>query len=232
MSWTVTAAQPVPVDLNYSNVALLLHGNGSNGGTTFTDNSPSPKTITRTNTPTISTAQSKFGGSSILISTNDALSVADSSEFDLQGNFTVECFIYPISWGGVVYFAGQFEVADYPPVNLYFASGVPGFAVSSNKTSYSFVNASGTAIPTGAWTHIAWVRNGNRWSAYVDGTERVIAASNSTIPYAANAPFTIGRHGFTPVYPYNGYIDEFRISRLARYSGASITVPTAPFPDL
>jgi hypothetical protein len=65
MSWLITPGQPVPVDLNRSNVSLLLHGNGTNGSTTITDNSPSPKTVTAVGNAQISTAQSKYGGGSI-----------------------------------------------------------------------------------------------------------------------------------------------------------------------
>ena len=227
---TLAKGQPVPNDPSFAFNSLLLHGNGTNGSTVITDSSGSPKTVTTVGSAQISTAESKFGGSSILIATNDGLSVADSSEFDLQGDFTVECFVRPTSWAAAVYFAGQFEVPNYAPVTLYIANGVPGFAVSSNKTSYSFVTTTGAAIPTGVWTHMAWVRNGNRWSVYVDGIERVIAASSATLPYAANAPFTIGRHSFSPAYGYNGYLDEFRISRVARYT-SNFTPPIAPFPD-
>jgi hypothetical protein len=35
-----------PVDEYYDSVSLLLYGNGTNGSTTITDNSPSPKTVT------------------------------------------------------------------------------------------------------------------------------------------------------------------------------------------
>ena len=33
-------------DSYFSNVSLLLHGNGANNSTTITDSSPSPKTVT------------------------------------------------------------------------------------------------------------------------------------------------------------------------------------------
>jgi hypothetical protein len=57
----------VPVDPNtdpnFANVSLLLYGNGINGSTSITDNSPSPKTVTAVGNAQISTAkQSKFGG--------------------------------------------------------------------------------------------------------------------------------------------------------------------------
>jgi hypothetical protein len=59
------AAPAGPTDPYFSNVSLLLHGDGANGSTTIVDSSPSPKTVTAVGNAQISTAQSKFGGSSL-----------------------------------------------------------------------------------------------------------------------------------------------------------------------
>ena len=48
-----------------ANVVLFLKGNGSNGSTNIIDSSPTPKTISVFGTAQISTAQSKYGGSSL-----------------------------------------------------------------------------------------------------------------------------------------------------------------------
>ena len=237
MSWLVTGTQKVPVDPVFNNVSLLLHGNGANGSTTITDNSPSPKTVTAVDNAQISTAQSKFGGSSIAFDgSGDYLTVPDSDDFYLPGDFTIECFIYPLSWagtGGFVYFMGQWQVSDFASIVPYFSSGVPSIAATSNQSSFNIVNASsGSAISLSTWTHIAWVRRGDRWSVYVNGTERVLNASASGIPYNAAASFTIGRHPFGNQYAFNGYINDLRITKgVARYT-SNFTPPTAPFPDI
>ena len=226
-----------PLDASYSSVSLLLHGDGPNGSTTITDSSPSPKTVTAVGNAQISTAQSKFGGASILLDGNgDNLSTPDSDAFYLPADFTIECHLYAVSWaghGGFVYFAGQYQISDYSPVLPFFNSGVPGIGAYAAPASLSFVNAtSGAAIPLNTWTHVAWVRSGNRWSVFVDGTERLLAASASGTPYNSTAPFVIGRHTFVdpPGYAFNGYIDDFRITKVARYT-ANFTPPTEPFPD-
>ena len=54
-----------PPDPDFANVSLLLHGDGTNGSTTIVDSSSSSKTVTAVGDAQISTAQSKFGGSSI-----------------------------------------------------------------------------------------------------------------------------------------------------------------------
>ena len=85
----------IPLDASYSSVSLLLHGNGINGSTTITDNSPSPKTVTAVGNAQISTAQSKFGGGSIAFDgTGDYLTTPNNSDYQFgTSDFTVECWI-------------------------------------------------------------------------------------------------------------------------------------------
>ncbi|NDD68140.1 MAG: hypothetical protein EBZ29_01750, partial [Synechococcaceae bacterium WB9_4xC_028] len=57
--------ETVSDDPNYSNVSLLLNGNGTNGSTAFADSSSYSHTVTPVGNAQISTAQSKFGGASM-----------------------------------------------------------------------------------------------------------------------------------------------------------------------
>jgi hypothetical protein len=81
-----------PTDPYFSNVSLLLHGDGTNGSTTIVDSSASPKTLTAFGNAQISTAQSKFGGSSIAFDgTGDYLSISSSNDLTLgTSDFTLE----------------------------------------------------------------------------------------------------------------------------------------------
>ena len=54
----------VAYDQYYPNVELLLHLNGANGVTTFTDSSSANRTITTVGSTAVSTDQAKFGPSS------------------------------------------------------------------------------------------------------------------------------------------------------------------------
>lgn len=75
-------------------VSLLLPMNGDNNSTVFTDCSPSPKTITRYGDAKISTAQSKFYGSSgYFDGSGDYLYIAPHPDFDLSGDFTIEAWV-------------------------------------------------------------------------------------------------------------------------------------------
>ena len=88
-----------------SNTKLLLHCNGSDESTTFTDSSDSGHTVTAGGDAQVDTAQKKFGTGSVLFDgTSDYLSVANSSEFDLDDteSWTIDYWVRlnasPSSW--------------------------------------------------------------------------------------------------------------------------------------
>jgi hypothetical protein len=59
---------------------LLLHMNGADAPTVFTDSSLSGNTVTVAGNAQIDTAQSKFGGASGLFDGNDALTLPNNRE--------------------------------------------------------------------------------------------------------------------------------------------------------
>ena len=69
-------------DVYYPQTSLLMHFNGTNGSTTMTDNSKNNFAVTAVGNAQLSTAQSKFGGSSLLLDgTGDYLTFASNSQF-------------------------------------------------------------------------------------------------------------------------------------------------------
>ena len=63
--------------MNFPKVKLLLPFDGSNGATSTTDSSNANNSVTFVGTAQLSTAQSKFGGSSLLLDGNsDYISVS------------------------------------------------------------------------------------------------------------------------------------------------------------
>jgi len=215
------AGNAVAGDPYYSAVSLLLHFNGANGSTTFTDSSSNNLTVTPTNA-TISTTQSKFGGASGSFNgTNAFLSPgsASASQFDFgTGDFTVEGWFYFNSFGG----------ANYAPLfaNSYlFYVGASGEVLVFNGSSNVVTGTAGD-VSLNSWTHIAYSRSGSTLRVFVNGTQKASATVSASI--GTSASNYIGRYG--SVY-LNAYIDEIRVTvGLARYT-ANFTVPSAPFPD-
>jgi hypothetical protein len=80
-------------DPYYQNVSLLIHCDGSNGSTTITDSGPKGKSPSSVNGDAkISTAQSKFGGASLLLDgSGDYINYGDDADFEFgSSDFTVE----------------------------------------------------------------------------------------------------------------------------------------------
>lgn len=215
-------------DTNINEVSLLLHGDGTNGSTTITDSSLTPKTVTAGGNAQISTAQSKFGGASLLFDGNDYLSVGAAADFPYgTDNFTIECFIYntTISASNSSIYSQRNPVSN-------------GLSLRINLSKLDFfINNAGTGLFTGSttlsvdtWYHVALTREGTRFKIWLDGnldaTSGVLTQSltSTQIPY-------IGTNSSNIAAGIVGYIDEFRITMgIARYT-ANFTPPTAPFPN-
>ena len=84
------------------------------------------------------------------------------------------------------------------------------------------------------WTHRAVVRSGSSLMFFKNGLlEYTYDIGTNTIGYSSDRPWGIGNWAsdlMTTGYPYIGYIDEFRVSDIARWT-ESFTPPTEPYPD-
>jgi len=84
-------------------------------------------------------------------------------------------------------------------------------------------------LSSGVWTHCAWVRNGSTITFYRDGTSITSATiGTNTINNGTTNPMCVGgaNNGGNQL---NGYIDDLRITKYARYT-SNFTAPAAAFP--
>ena len=231
MSWVITGSEKTPVDLYRSQVSLLLHGNGTNGSTTITDSSPSPKTVTPVGNAQISTAQSKFGGASIAFDgTGDYLTTQSSNEFNFgSSDFTIEFWIKstkagrqdPVGWNYI------FSSAGWAGFVFNLSTGSIAWFENTN----SRISALSTGWNNGEWNHIAVTRSGNSVRMFLSGNQVGSTYTTSHSYGADSAGFRIGDivGGGGSV---DGYIDDLRITKgISRYN-ATFTPPTAQFPDI
>ncbi len=227
-------------DLNYSSCSLLMHFSGSNGSTTFIDNSPITKSFTVNGGAQISTVQSKFSSSSAYFDgTGDYLSTNSSNDFAFgTGDFTVECWIYSSDVSSATQ-RGFLQTSDtVGGLKTTFTTGI-AILQGANSSGGSLnggltVNVAGTnvgsstsVITTNTWYHIALVRNSSTSSLYVDGTSvgSAITTGNCTGTY-----LSIGGY-YNTSFLYQGYLDELRITKgVARYT-SSFVPPTSEFPN-
>lgn len=218
-------------DVNYNSVSLLLHFDGANGSTTFTDNSPSPKTVTRNGNAQISTAESKFGGASAYFDGNaDWVETPNSSAFVFgTGDFTVEAFIKIPTQGHDAAIIDFFELG-VSGWQLYVNSS--GFLTFYQHSPNINLVASGATVTDNNWHHVAASRNSGTLRLFVDGTKRY-DASNTKNHANINVNLGIGAQigSRNSAYDLEGYIDEVRITKgVGRYT-ADFTAPVFAFPD-
>lgn len=209
-----------------SSVSLLLHGDGTNGSTTFTDSSRNNLTVTATGNAQISTAQKKFGTGSISFDgTGDYVSTPDTAVLQLgTGNFTIEFWVY-LNAVELKAFMGK------------GASGSTGWAIGMNGSGnvlFYYGNtsfASSGALTTSTWTNITVVREGtgsNQTKIYINGTNDGAATVSTDFNQTDTMYIGSGRGGNGQ---FNGYIDELRITKgVARYTG-NFTVASQAFPN-
>ena len=174
----------------------------------------------------ISTAQSKFGGSSMAFDgTGDWLTIPSNPVIAFgTGDFTVECWIYMNSIPSGTSYPGIFEIGNNFFIN-FRASGTIG--LTDSTTVYA---QSASSLVTGTWYHVAVVRASGSSKIYINGVGGTAVAftmnvtqTTATIGGGANGPLG------TP-FSINGYIDDLRITKgLARYT-ANFTPATSAFP--
>jgi hypothetical protein len=206
---------------------ILLHGasspivDSSTYGRTITSGSPAPS---------ISSTPSKFGGGSIYFPNTLGSYLTVPSDALLAfgtADFTVEAFLYQNT---VNPYSALLEIGNHlNTTGIVFIVGTSGAQI------YSGGFAGSGAVSLNQWNHIAFVRQSGTLNIYVNGTRTSSTAFGNNL--SATGPFTIGSSNpattgaYNTLYRMDGYINEFRVTRSALYSGATLTVPTAPFPN-
>ena len=226
-----TAAYPnagpavtTPTDADFASVSLLLHGDGN-----FTDSSSLARTVTAGGS-TISTAEKKFGTGSIAVSGSGWYAAVASSGLDLPADYTIEFWVRLTTataqqwvFGGDVNGSGYFMAG----FNL---TGSGQFWLGRASVGWP-VQWSGVTLSDATWHHVAVSRSGSSNRLYIDGVQTGGTITDSTSWVVnPNGLWVGGQAGATSL---NGYIDDLRITKgTARsYTGSTITVPTAAYPN-
>ena len=221
----------VESDPYFANVKLLLTGNGANNSTSILDTSLNPKTFTTVGDAKISTAQSLYGGSSIAFDgTGDYLFTGNSSDFSLPGDYTIEFWIYPISFGAA---PGIFTLGS----QVSASNGMLMFYNSTRLLLYgngaAFLTSSANSLPLNAWSYVAVVRSGTGTGntvLYRDGVSIGSATNNTSFTGVTGNGFCLGAQAFPfSDATFQGHIGPLRITDRARSVSPP---PTGPFPGV
>ena len=224
---------PFAGDQYFADVSLLMHMNGTNASTTFTDSSSNAFTATAYGNAQISTAESKFGNASGKFDgSGDYLTATGASLEVGSGNFTIEGWFYFNSlqtgirtlWahrssnGGI---GGPLLTHSSGAIALYIAQSAVSWQVSGFSPSLT--------VSATTWHHIALVRDGDTIRTFLDGAAGTTTTFTGSVHTSGDFSLMAGAQDGTQ--EVDGYCDEFRLTvGVARYTSA-FTPPTAAFPD-
>src|SRR5262245_17235917 len=217
-----------PSDID-SYTKVLLHLDGPDAATTF-DDAAANHVWTRTGTAQIDTADSKFGGASMLLAAGDYISTPNAADTMLgSGDWTVDCWFkcnlahdalaHHALFGKATGFTGATDRGWFVYRNQ--ATDCIRVEVSNGTT---FVTAEGVTpftntLNTG-WHHLALLRTGSTVKLYIDGLLEASVGFTGTV----NEPsvLAVGTTGAGAIATWVGWIDEFRVSvGINRYPSVS-----------
>jgi hypothetical protein len=219
-----------PSDPLTADVSLLLHCNGTNGSTTFTDETG--KTMTASGTASIATAQSKFGSASGYFNGGHVYTPNASGFVFGSGNFALECFF---RWSGNTasfqYLISRYDTSTSARIfGLSIDYGTVGklsARASSTGTSADIAIIGTTTLSADTWYHAAFVRNGTTFRLYLDGGLEAETTSSASLYESASTRLAVGAQS-NGSFPFYGHLDEVRVTKAGRYA-STFSPPTAEF---
>lgn len=235
MEWWGNSHRLAIGDPLFADVVLLILGNGDNNSTEIVDSSLANCSITIYGNARISTAQSVYGGSSIIFDGNNDYLIATSAALALgTGDFTLETWEYryglsAVAGAGIMF---DFRTAE-PQENILF------FYDSNYSISYYNNGAnrivSATTFGVNLFRHVALCRTNGITRIFVDGIQQG-GALGTPLNFAdtynlTSTILTIGGR-FAPVgtdyRSINGHLYGIRLTKAGRYT-VGFTPPTPPF---
>jgi hypothetical protein len=157
-----------------TNLSLLLHMDGANNSTTFTDSSVNGFTVTRTGSPVISTAQSKFSGASAYFpAIGDYISVAPATAHYFPGDFIIDQWLYQPNYDDRLMLSSSNSNQNNVQIFRCNAgvNGNLGIYIDNNEAATGWViGPVSSALTTGAWSHLRFARKGSTAKLFVNGT--------------------------------------------------------------
>jgi hypothetical protein len=190
-----------------------------------------------TDSVSVSNAMSRFGNSSLSIPTTAAAKLSATLPSTPSGAWTIECWAYysGSSNNNTLLCASPFP-GQYTGLLLQMSATTNVIQLSLSSTggnnsvgSWNIMSAAGTQLTfTGQWNHYAIVFTGSAYYLFVNGVQSATASSSTAVHPNTWKYLMIGSNNTTANVSWNGYVDEFRVSKVARYSGA-FTPQSAPF---
>jgi PKD repeat protein len=212
ISYPLTIDPTYYLDGYHSYLKLLMHMNGTNDGTVFTDETG--KTITRYGNTVTKTAIKQLGNASgYFDGAGDYIYLSSSTDFTFTNPSTISFWYYPLDTS-VVNLFGQYASEQsntyFTPQNgqLYLVGGTVLRVEATTANTYV----------ANTWNHICIVINGSKSKIYVNGIDKTTSVPKTGNYPSVSSPFYLGQNGNGNTF-VNGYIDEFAI-----WNGISVPI--------
>lgn len=214
---------------------LMLHMDGSNGSTVFTDDSDSAKSTESVNgNAQLSTTSPKFGTARYLGDGNgDYVRYADDDDWDLTGDFTIDFWFLLDVTSKNHTFCARPDMLGGQSVELmvrYTSGNQFDCFIRTGTGAGSIIGriTVSSSLSTATWYHLAYVRNGSDFTLYLNGTS-IGTASSASAGSSTAYKFDVGGRGDSTTESLDGGMDEFRLSKgIARWT-SNFTPPTEAY---
>ena len=209
---------------------LLCHFDGPDASTNIVDSSGFGHILTPAGDAQIDTAQSVFGGASLLLDGTDLVTVPAHAAWDLTGkDVCVEARIRFTSWPASTTAHIIIGASDGSSNHWIFYVYSDGKIAAGANGVNEFTSAAGV-IALNTWYAVRIERKNStgRSDIYVNGTS-VVNSTTTWVTDGSGQTLRIGASATDGTRGCAGNIDELRLSHVLR-DGANYTPATTPFP--
>ncbi|KKW44640.1 MAG: hypothetical protein UY90_C0005G0008, partial [Candidatus Peregrinibacteria bacterium GW2011_GWA2_54_9] len=222
---------------NDSNATMLLHLD--NNTTDSAEGKTNANTFYGSCVYSFSSGVKKFGTHSMYLNCLNTYQVyrsggTNTDDYFVNGDFTVDMWVYEDANTGVRRFLMDSSAYNQMQWGIYIGRTNKLGAEIQLATGRTFTMTGAVTFDTGEWVHVALERDGNDFNLYHSGSLVDTVTDANDLTAMSYHYLMMGNR-----YPYNwtgdqnftGYLDETRISTIARYSSASFTPPTGAYDE-
>lgn len=240
-AFTVRATDPFgqyveeACSIDVGTIISLMHLNGTNGGTTFTDETG--KTWTRVNSITTSTTQQKFGTGSLWPGGASGrrlrLPSASATEFNFgTSDWTIDVWLFASGYGNYAGFGGKRDGGGGAWATHWYDISGSGGSNASLGCEFNFPSGPNiyynTGSQTGAWYHVAYTCKSGTVRVFRNGVQ-VATGSLANITGGTTANVTCGAgYDHSDSGYWRGYMQEWRVTKGCARWVENFTPPTGP----
>lgn len=220
----------------WANVILLVHGEGADASTSFTDHSTVGRALTANGNVQNDTGVDVHGESILFDGTTDYISMPDAVDLRLNGStashandFCLECYASITTNAHVNQLFNKQFTGTLNDYKFYVdTAGKLNFALAGAGSTVGATISAG-AVPLNQVVHLAVTRNLTALRLFIDGTLDGTTTQSGAVGDSAHN-LNLGHSNRTAGEDFQGSANWFRFTKGASRYTANFTPPTTPFP--